>query len=118
MGRGFAWFDAGTPKSLLNATQFISVIQDRQNFKIACPEEIAYSKKYINKDQLMKLSNFDKIKMFLFYESFLKCLFCRCCKKKDNELKYKVYKKVFNKINHPFQKRKLSDHCYNIYHLH
>ena len=58
MGRGFAWFDAGTPKSLLNATQFISVIQDRQNFKIACPEEIAYSKKYINKDQLMKLSNF------------------------------------------------------------
>ena len=58
MGRGFAWFDAGTPKSLLNATQFISVIQDRQNFKIACPEEIVYSKNYINKKQLKKIINF------------------------------------------------------------
>ena len=58
MGRGFAWFDAGTPKSLLNAKQFISVIQDRQNFKIACPEEIVYSKNYINKKQLKKIINF------------------------------------------------------------
>ena len=46
MGRGYAWFDSGTHTSLLEASQFISTIENRQNFKIACPEEIAFNKKY------------------------------------------------------------------------
>ncbi|PJD93188.1 MAG: glucose-1-phosphate thymidylyltransferase [Legionella sp.] len=55
MGRGFAWFDMGTHESLLSASQFVSTLETRQNFKIACPEEIAFCKKWIDEEQLEKL---------------------------------------------------------------
>ena len=57
MGRGYAWFDAGTHSSLLEASQFISTIENRQNFKIACPEEIAFTRKYITASQLKELAD-------------------------------------------------------------
>lgn len=56
LGRGFAWLDTGTHESLLEASQFIEVIEKRQSLKIACLEEIAYLKGYISKDQLKALA--------------------------------------------------------------
>lgn len=56
LGRGFAWLDTGTHESLLQASQFIETIEKRQGFKVACLEEIAYKKGYIDRDQLLKLS--------------------------------------------------------------
>ncbi len=56
MGRGYAWLDTGTHESLLDAGKYIETIEVRQGLKIACLEEIAYFKKYINKDQLKKLA--------------------------------------------------------------
>jgi len=53
--RGFAWLDAGTPDSLLEASQFIHTIEKRQGLKIACLEEMAYRKEFIDKNQFMKL---------------------------------------------------------------
>lgn len=55
-GRGFAWLDTGTHDSLFEASSFIETIQKRQGFYIACLEEIAYRKKYINKKQLLELA--------------------------------------------------------------
>jgi glucose-1-phosphate thymidylyltransferase len=52
MGRGFAWLDTGTQDSLLAAASFVQVIEQRQGVKVACPEEIALYKGYINQDQL------------------------------------------------------------------
>jgi dTDP-glucose pyrophosphorylase len=52
MGRGFAWLDTGTPDSLLEAAEFVRVLEKRQGFKIACPEEIAYQKGFIDAAQL------------------------------------------------------------------
>ncbi|MFX8641139.1 sugar phosphate nucleotidyltransferase, partial [Acinetobacter baumannii] len=43
IGRGFAWFDAGTHETLLQAGQFVATLEQRQGMKIACPEEIAFS---------------------------------------------------------------------------
>jgi glucose-1-phosphate thymidylyltransferase len=54
-GRGVAWLDAGTHESLLQAAEFIQTIQDRQGLMISCPEEIAYTKGFIDRDQLLKL---------------------------------------------------------------
>lgn len=54
-GRGIAWLDAGTHESLLQAASFIQTIQERQGLMISCPEEIAYRKGYISKEQLMEL---------------------------------------------------------------
>lgn len=54
--RGFAWLDTGTPDSLLDAANFMQTIQHRQGLKIACIEEVAYRKKFINKLQLIELS--------------------------------------------------------------
>ena len=54
LGRGMAWLDTGTHEGLLEAANFIETIQKRQGLYIACLEEIAYLKKYINKEQLLK----------------------------------------------------------------
>ena len=56
LGRGIAWLDTGTHDSLLSAANYIQVIQHRQGLKIACPEEIAYHKSYIDSEQLDKLA--------------------------------------------------------------
>ena len=54
LGRGYAWFDTGTAESLLNAAAFIHAVEERQGIKIACLEEIAYSKGFIDIMQLEK----------------------------------------------------------------
>lgn len=56
MGRGYAWLDTGTHESLLQASNFIQTIEQRQGLKVACLEEIAYEMGYINKDQLLALA--------------------------------------------------------------
>jgi glucose-1-phosphate thymidylyltransferase len=56
MNRGYTWLDTGTHDSLLDASQFISTLENRQGQKIACPEEISYSQKWISDDQLFKLA--------------------------------------------------------------
>ncbi|MGC6431531.1 MAG: glucose-1-phosphate thymidylyltransferase RfbA [Jejuia sp.] len=56
MGRGYAWLDTGTHESLLDASNYIQAIENRQGLKVACIEEIAYEKDYISKDQLLKLA--------------------------------------------------------------
>jgi glucose-1-phosphate thymidylyltransferase len=57
LGRGYAWLDTGTPESLIDAAIFIKTIEERQGLKVGCPEEVAYRMGYINKAQLLKLSN-------------------------------------------------------------
>lgn len=57
MARGIAWLDTGTPEALLDAAQFIKVVEDRQGLKISCIEEIAYSMKFINRSALRKLAD-------------------------------------------------------------
>ena len=52
--RGFAWLDTGTPESLIEAGQFIHTVEKRQGIKVACLEEIAFEKGWINHDQLLK----------------------------------------------------------------
>lgn len=57
MGRGYAWLDTGTPDSLIEAAEFVRVLEKRQGFKIACPEEIAYHKGFIGEEALNKLAD-------------------------------------------------------------
>lgn len=61
LGRGFAWLDAGTPDSLLESAQFIQIIEKRQGLKIACLEELAFDKGFIDKIQLQELASKYKI---------------------------------------------------------
>lgn len=56
MGRGYAWLDTGTHDSLLEASQFIATLENRQGLKVACPEEISYRRGWINANQLEKLA--------------------------------------------------------------
>lgn len=57
MGRGMAWLDTGTHESLLQASNFIHTLEERQGLKIACIEEIAYRSGYISRDQLLALAD-------------------------------------------------------------
>ncbi len=57
MGRGYAWLDTGTHASLLQAANFIQVMEERQGLKIACPEEIAYKQGFISAEQVEELAS-------------------------------------------------------------
>ena len=56
MGRGYAWLDTGTPDSLLEAAEFVRVLEKRQGFKIACPEEVAFQKGFIDAAKLEEIA--------------------------------------------------------------
>ncbi len=56
LGRGFAWMDMGTHESMQQAASYVRAVQNRQGFKIACIEEIAYRLGYINSDQLKEIA--------------------------------------------------------------
>jgi glucose-1-phosphate thymidylyltransferase len=56
LGRGFAWFDTGTPDSLIEAAEFVRSVEKRQGFRIACPEEIAFDLGWISSTEFRRLS--------------------------------------------------------------
>jgi glucose-1-phosphate thymidylyltransferase len=58
MGRGYAWLDTGTHASLLQASNFVQTMEDRQGLKVACPEEIAYMKGFIDAAQVENLAKY------------------------------------------------------------
>ncbi len=57
MGRGYAWLDTGTPDSLIEAAEFVRVLEKRQGFKIACPEEVAFQRGFIDAPALERLAD-------------------------------------------------------------
>lgn len=57
LGRGMTWLDAGTPETLMEASEFVKVIQNRQGLVISCPEEIAWRNGWIESDDLINLAN-------------------------------------------------------------
>jgi len=72
MGRGFAWLDTGTHSSLLEASQYVEVLEARQGLKIACIEEIAYGEGFIDRAQFAKLA--DELKKSTYGEYLLNIL--------------------------------------------
>ena len=54
LGRGYSWLDTGTHESLIDAGEYIKVLEERQGLKVCCPEEIAYINKWISKEQLLE----------------------------------------------------------------
>lgn len=56
LGRGYTWLDAGTPESLIAASQFVQTLEERQGYSVACLEEIAYDNKWIDKKELLRKS--------------------------------------------------------------
>jgi glucose-1-phosphate thymidylyltransferase len=56
LGRGFAWLDTGTPESLADAANFVRALEKRQNFRICCPEEIAFDEGFISAEELNRLA--------------------------------------------------------------
>jgi glucose-1-phosphate thymidylyltransferase len=76
MKRGNAWLDAGTPNSLLKASQYVQIIEERQGLKIACIEEIALRRGFISLDQFSKI-----------IDSFAKCRYKEYLEKIYNEYK-------------------------------
>ena len=68
--RGNAWLDAGTPDSLMESSQFVQIIEQRQGLKLSCIEEIAYRQGFIDKEQMQKLIN--RLKDGVPYKEYLK----------------------------------------------
>ena len=56
LNRGFAWFDVGTPEALAKASQYIQVLEDRQDIAIACPEEVAWRMGWIDEKKLADIT--------------------------------------------------------------
>ncbi|MDB0066478.1 glucose-1-phosphate thymidylyltransferase RfbA [Gammaproteobacteria bacterium] len=71
LGRGYAWFDTGTHDSLLEASNFVKTLETRQGLKIACPEEVAYAQKFINRNDLRDLISSLKKSAYASYLSDL-----------------------------------------------
>jgi len=67
LGRGFAWLDAGTPEALLQSSNFVHTIEERQGFKISCVEEIAWRRGFIDNDQFISLGDKGKGKPYFDY---------------------------------------------------
>jgi glucose-1-phosphate thymidylyltransferase len=72
LGRGYAWLDTGTHETLLDASRFISTLEQRQGLKVACLEEIAYRKGWIDAEQLKKLA--DRLAKNLYGKYLLRVL--------------------------------------------
>lgn len=72
MGRGIAWLDTGTPQGLLQASQFVETVQNRQGLYIACIEEVAWRKGFINDEQLFKVG--DELKVTEYGQYILSLL--------------------------------------------
>ena len=72
LNRGFTWMDTGTFDSLLEASNFISLVQNRQNTIVACPEEIAYGNKWINKSDVKRVAKLMQSAYGHYLKSFIR----------------------------------------------